>query len=344
MSIPVFCSYIRRKDMDSVLNCLVTDSIGPGEYSDRFNKASREALGFDYGFSLRSPYIALSLALDALGVKKGDAVAVPALAPSYYGRVAEEKGLSLVFVDCAESGLAPDAASIEAAIGASEKKPVALILFEPLGILPDAELIRSLGMPVIEDISQGIEAYRGETKAGTIGELSILGLESRGIVTTGGGALLFAKARREGLVLRNVAEAVSPELKITDYNAALGVAQLKELESNLAKRRELYTVFSQSLARTSHHLLGAEGEGEPGFWAFPVALESGMKDVRAYAKKKEVDTEAAFEESLVGKGLVAEGLCPRARSLALRSLLFPLHERIGTSGAQKISRVLATLP
>lgn len=330
--------------MDSVLNCLVTDSIGPGEYSDRFNKASREALGFDFGFSLRSPYVALSLALDVLGVKEGDAVAVPALAPSFYGKVAEEKGLSLVFVDCAESGLAPDSASIDAAIGASEKKPVAFVLFEPLGILPDPELIRSLGMHIIEDLSQGIGAYRGETKAGTIGELAILGLESRGIVTTGGGALLFAKARREGLVLRNLAEAVSPELKITDYNAALGVAQLKELESNLAKRRELYTVFSQSLARTNHHLLGAEGEGEPGFWAFPVALESGMKDVRAYAKKKEIDTEAAFEESLVGMGFVPEGLCPRARSLVLRSLLFPLHERIGTSGAQKISRVLATLP
>lgn len=344
MSIPVFCSYIRRKDMDSVLNCLVTDSIGPGEFAERFNKASRETLGFDYGFSLRSPYIALSLALEALGVKNGDAIAVPALAPAYYAKVAEEKGLSLVFIDCAESGLSPDAAAIEAAIGTSEKKPVALVLFEALGILPEPELISGLGLHVIEDLSQGIAAYRGESRAGTMGELAILGLESRGIVTTGGGALLFAKARREGIVLRNLAEGVSPELKITDYNAALGVAQLKELESNLAKRRELYTVFSQSLARTKHRLLGAEGEGEPGFWAFPVALESGMKDVRAYAKKKEIDTEPAFEDSLVGMGLVPEGLCPRARSLVLRSLLFPLHERIGTSGAQKISRLLATLP
>lgn len=330
--------------MDSVLNCLVTDSIGPGEFSERFHKASREALGFDYGFSLRSPYIALSLALEALGVKAGDAIAVPALAPAYYARVAEEKGLSLVFIDSSESGLSPDLASIEAAIAASEKKPVALVLFEPLGIIPDPELVAGLGLRVIEDISQGVGAYRGETKAGSIGEIGILGLESRGIVTAGGGALLFARARRDGIVLRNLAEGVSPELKMTDYNAALGVAQLKELESNLAKRRELYQVFSQSLARTKHRLIGAEGEGEPGFWAFPVALESGMKDVRAYAKKKEIETEPAFEESLVGSGLVPEGLCPRARSLVLRSLLFPLHERIGASGAQKLSRVLATLP
>ena len=58
---------------------------------------------------------------------------------------------------------------------------------------------------------------------------------------------------------------------------------------------ELAGLFAQSLARTRHRLLSQGGEGEPGYWALPVALESGMKDVRAYAKKKDVETECAFE-------------------------------------------------
>ena len=63
--------------MDTVLNCLVTDSVGPGEYLDRFQKSAREALGFEFGFAVRSPLVALGLALDSLALTEGDAVAVP---------------------------------------------------------------------------------------------------------------------------------------------------------------------------------------------------------------------------------------------------------------------------
>jgi len=344
MSIPVFCPYIRRKDMDSVLNCLVTDSIGPGEYADRFIKSLKESLNFDFGFALRSPFTALCYAFEALGLKEGDTILVSALAPAYYARAAAEKGIGLAIADCAENSLQPDLECIKQAIAASAVKPSAYILFEPLGIIPDLSGFEETGLRIVEDITQGIKAYRGELKAGSIGGLAMLGLENRGIVTTGGGAVLFAKARREGMVLRNIAEEVPAELRMTDYNAALGWAQLRGLEMNLETRRTIYQAFGASIARTKHHLLAVEGEGEAGFWAFPVALESGVKDVCAYAKKKEIDTELAFEDSLAGKGLVPEGQCPRARSLALRSILFPLHERIGKAGVQKIERLLGTLP
>jgi len=340
MSIPVFCSYIRRKDMDTVLNCLVTDSVGPGEYLDRFQKAAREAMGFDYGFALRSPVDALEAAFDALGLAEGDAVALSALAPAYCALAVSAKRLVPVYVD-----VDPDSAAMDvASIGQMEVRPKAIVLFEALGILPDPEELRNLGLHVIEDISQSLGGYAGEAKAGSIGQLAILGLEHGGLVTAGGGALLFAHGRREGTVLRNLAEAIAPERRMTDYNAALGLAQLRDLEASIARRRELASLFGQSLARTRHRMIAQGGEGEPGYWAFPVALESGMKEVRAYAKKKEVETAPAFEGSIVGKGLVPEGSCPHARSLLMRCLLFPLHQRIGASGAQKISKVLATLP
>ncbi|HUW42546.1 MAG TPA: DegT/DnrJ/EryC1/StrS family aminotransferase [Rectinemataceae bacterium] len=340
MSVPVFRSYIRRKDMDTVLNCLVTDSVGPGEYLDRFLKSAREELGFDYGFAVRSPYIALDLALDALALQENDVVAVPALAPSYYLRVLEERRLRPVFLDAkAETGMA-DLESLESL----EPRPKSLILFESLGLMHDPDFVRSLGIQVIEDISQSLGAYVGETRSGSLGQLGILGLEHGGLVTAGGGAIVFAHARREGSVLRNLAGATARELLMTDYNAALGLAQFRDMESSIARRREYAALFAQSLARTRHRLLSQPNEGEAGYWAFPVSLASGMKDVQAYAKKKEVDTEPAFAGSIAAEGLLPEGLCPVARSLVMRCILFPLHQRIGTANAQKISKVLATLP
>jgi perosamine synthetase len=340
MSIPVFRSYIRRKDMDTVLNCLVTDSVGPGEYLERFQKSAREALGFDYGFAVRGPGLALSLALDSLALNEGDAVAVSALAPAYYAGVLDSRRLVPVFVD-----VMPDTAEADlSSLGALEAQPKAFILYDALGILPEPESVAALGIPVIEDMSTALGSYRGESRAGSLGRIAILGLEPDSIVTSGGGALALAFGKREGTVLRNLAETIDPGIRMTDYNAALGLAQLRDMESAIVRRRELAAVFAQSLARTRHHLISQGGEGECGYWALPVSIASSVKDVVAYAKKKEVDTVLAFEDSLLGKGLVPESSCPNARSIALRCLLFPLHQRIGAASAQKIAKVLATLP
>jgi perosamine synthetase len=340
MSIPVFRSYIRRKDMDTVLNCLVTDSVGPGEYLDRFQKSAREALGFDYGFAVRSPLLALGLALDSLALTEGDAVAVPALAPAYYAEVLASRRLAAVFLDSIPETAEPDLD----ALSGLEPRPKALILHESLGIIPDPEAVSALGMAVIEDMSNSLGGYRGESRAGSLGKIAILGLEHDSIVTSGGGALILAFGKREGQVLRNLAESIAPEIRMTDYNAALALAQLRDMESAISRRRELTATFAQSLARTRHRLLSQGGEGEAGFWAFPVSVASSVKEVRAYAKKKEVDTELAFEGSLLAKGFVPEEACPNARSVAMRCLLFPLHQRIGAAAAEKIARVLATLP
>ena len=80
-------------------------------------------------------------------------------------------------------------------------------------------------------MSASLGAYRGETRAGSLGRVTILGLEHDSIVTAGGGALLLAFGRREGTVLRNLGEGLSPEIRMTDYNAALGLAQLRDMES-----------------------------------------------------------------------------------------------------------------
>ena len=340
MNISVFRSYIRRKDMDTVLNCLVTDSVGPGEYLDRFQKSAREALGFDFGFAVRSPLTALGLALDSLALTEGDVVAVPALAPAYYAEVLTSHRLQTVYVDAIVNTAEPDLSTLDSL----EPKPKVLILHESLGILPDPEHVANLGLAIIEDASTALGAYRGESRAGSLGRIAIFGLEHDSIVTSGGGALLFAFGKREGVVLRNLAESIVSEIRMTDYNAALALSQLRDMESAIARRRDLATMFAQSLARTRHRLLSQGGEGEPGFWAFPVSIDSSVKDVRAYAQKKEVETMLAFEGSLLAKGFVSENACPNARSMALRCLLFPLHQRIKPAEAEKISKVLATLP
>lgn len=336
--IPLYCSFIRRKDMDTVLSCLVTDSVGPGEYTEKFVKNAREAFGFETAIAVRSPYLALSLALERLGLPKDSAIGLSPLAPAYQAGLVSGMGYKPVYIDHdAETGLL----KIETvkAQGCS-----ALILFEPFGILPDKALLDEIGIPVIEDSSQALDAQRDGFRAGALGNFAIYGLEQGSPVTSGGGALLYTANKRDSSVLKNCAENLSGEMQLTDYNAALGLAQLRNLGKSIERRRELEAKYRMELARTRHRGFDQPGDGRAGLWSFAVILESGMKDAVIHAKRNGIEAAPAFEGSIVmGQGF-PESICPGARSLAMRCLLFPLHEKISSKDAGTIAKVLATLP
>ncbi len=344
MTIPVFRSYIKRKDMDTVLSCLITDSIGPGDYLDRFQKSARESFLFDYGIALRSPYYALSMALGICGLAPGDCVAISALAPTWYLEVLKEKNLEALFIDVAIETANPSKACIQSALAGTATKPKALIWGGGAGILPDSDLFENLGIPIIEDFTRCLGALRQGEPAKSLAQLSFIGLEHRSVITAGGGGLLYSHGKREAVVIKNLGESIPHEVRMTDYNAALGFAQLREMERGVEKRREIRLLYNQSLAGKRHRGFIQGVEAEAGCWAFPVVIESSAKDAIVYAKKKDIEIEFAFADSCSVAGLVPSGACPMARSLAMRTLIFPLHQRIGSSGAQKISRVLATLP
>ncbi len=127
-------------------------------------------------------------------------------------------------------------------------------------------------------------------------------------------------------------------------NCALAFSQLRDLDKFIDKRSELAKLFEQSLARAHKKALVQAIEGKPAYYGCVVILESGIKDVVTYAKKKDIPTLMAFEGTCMGIGGVPEGMCPHARSLVNRALAFPMHPRISKGMAQKIAKVLATLP
>jgi dTDP-4-amino-4,6-dideoxygalactose transaminase len=270
--------------------------------------------------------------------------------------------------------------TIKAAIKAGDTDVRAIILHHTLGYLPDGPAVAELGIPVIEDCSQSYGTVYGEEKAAGEGEnnppagspasspsvryaggsgvFTILGLEERDMLTAGGGALLYAANRRDGSVLRGLGDLPS-EYGLPDMNAAMAVVQFRESAKNLAKRGEIAQVYNQSALRTRHKRFvqsdvsgrtSRDGEEESpksveyNNFSFPLILETGMKDVKAYAKRKDIAVESAFENTPVGLGEVSQGECPEAYSLSLRTALFPLYPRLGAREIEKVSKLILTLP
>jgi dTDP-4-amino-4,6-dideoxygalactose transaminase len=369
--IEVYSPTIRRKEMDAVLTALVEDKIGPGEQGRFLIQNAREFLHFDCCLTLRSPAIALHFALKALDLKEGQGVILSALCPRYYLRVLQELRLTPIYCDVENGTPLIGKATIEAAIARQNGVEArCILLHHNLGFLHDMSVgvgIAELGLPVIDDRSQSFgsnvaaSADTEQAVAYCPGAFTILGLEERDMLTSGGGALLYAVNRRDGSVLRNFAN-LPPEYCLPDMNAAMAVIQFRESTKNLEKREEIAKVFNQSALRTRHKRFVIGENVSYNNYAFSLILETGLKDVKAYARKKDILVESAFTETLMGAfigeqeegngiaplGGQSEGLspelCPEAYSLSLRTVLFPLYPRLSSTEVERISKLILTLP
>jgi dTDP-4-amino-4,6-dideoxygalactose transaminase len=362
MKIEVYSPTIRRKEMDAVLTALVEDKVGPGEHAHNLVRIAKERLQFDYCLALRSPAIALSLALRSLNPERGQGVVVSALSPRYYKQVIEDLGLVPVYADVSPGSALVGPETIEAARSRQDGPVVrCMVLNHTLGYMPDMAALLSLDLPLIDDRSRSYGSLAAERPLGPAaaaenaadnpppetpyqaGALSILGLEEDDLLTAGGGALLYAMSRRDAAVLRSYAD-LPREYGLPDMNAAMAVVQFREATRNLEKRKEIAKIYAQAGLRTRHKRFVYNDAYEYNNYAFSLILETGMKDVMAYAKKKDIAVENALEHTLMGAGLVPAGLCPEAYSLSLRTALFPLYPRLSGPEIEKVSRLIMTLP
>jgi dTDP-4-amino-4,6-dideoxygalactose transaminase len=346
--------------MDAVLTAMVEEKIGVGERNRLLIHTAKEQVKFDYALALRSPAVALHLALKALNVRPGQAVIISALSPSYYFQVLEDMRLTCLFCDVSFDFPCMSREMIERVIA---DKPAdldicAIVLHHTLGFLPDTQAVSELGIPVIEDISQsygsrlnedekkdneGGEDEKGEKEETQVkrGVFCILGLEARDMLTSGGGALLFAMNRRDGNLLRNFS-GIADVYCLADINASLAVVQFKEVLRNIEKRRDIARVYMQASLRTRHKRFITPGEDEYNNYAFSLVLETGLKEVISYARKKDIIIENAFENTAAGAGLCST--CPVSNSLVLRTVLFPMYPRLRSQDVESVSRLIMTLP
>lgn len=367
--IQTFSSTIRRKEMDAVLTCMVDEKIGPGEINARLIQTVKEFFSCAGAVALRSPDVALKYALKALNLEAGSAVMISALAPSWQIFAVEEAGFKPLVLDVENETAQVSAEIVSEGMKAGGR---VLVLTESLGILPDFESILALGVHIIEDVSQsagGIvpeisaegeggknsaseenasQAKLGEIKgkrAGSFGIYSICALEEHDVITAGGGALLFAHGRRDWPVLKSVVENILPVEMLPDINAALALIQIKEFFRNEQKRKEIYALFSRSVMSGKNRTFARDVENLSTVWSFPLVLNSGFKDVKQYAQKKEIEIRAAFEDCVFSRRPEEfDKACKNAKTLFLRTAVFPLYPRLSRIQVEKISKVLLTLP
>ncbi|MFP4362282.1 MAG: DegT/DnrJ/EryC1/StrS family aminotransferase [Spirochaetia bacterium] len=341
MSIPVFKPSIKRREMNAVLNCLVSEEIGPGKENAAFSKEMAQYFSCSSGMLLKEYTRSIELALTALGVGEGSEVILTPLEHRCYLSVIQVLGATPVFVDVEED-------SVTISPGEAEKhiteNTACIIASTHLGFVPDLDSLVELNCPILEDVSEGFGANTGSQVVGSYGRIVIHRFTPDAILSCGSGCGIFAKKRKEGSLVKKLISEAGDDILLPDMNAVMGPIQLKDAEKNLERRKEIAQVFLSALFKSHHKAISQKRDAENTCYFFPVVVKHGMKDVIQYAAKKQVQAVPAFANSIIAFHDNDEFECPFAFQISSRCLLFPLYPLIGKKGISQIEKVLSTLP
>jgi dTDP-4-amino-4,6-dideoxygalactose transaminase len=259
-------------ELELVRQCLASGWVTQGPLTQRFEQLVAERHAAKHAMATTSCTAALHLAAVALGLGPGDEVIVPALTWVTSAHCAEYVGARPVFadIDLATYNLQPEA--FEAAITARTRAVIVVHLF---GLAADMTAILAIarrhGIAVIEDAACGIGTTFEGDPVGTLGDLGCLSFHPRKIISTGEGGMVLsnndelAESVRSlrnhgstGLPLKEC-EAHGPwtmatfnrvgyNLRLSDIQAAVGVAQMGKLDGLLSERRRRAERYSMLLA------------------------------------------------------------------------------------------------
>lgn len=343
-SIEFYKPTLRRKDMQSVLQTMVDEKIGPGVKKQEFITLLCEKLSKKGGMALRSYYDAIVSSLKAAGVVEGSMVITSIFAPKLYRLAINSLNAKAIYLDVDKETCCLTADSVLESIKENDAK--VLILCEPFCQIPFGEDFKSLNITVIEDITQSFGSTFEETTAGSFGDIVICAFEQEHIVSCGGGAaILYNDVDRFKELLKKQYNHKSKYEQMPDLNAALGIVQLHEVDKYLIKRNEIYDMFKKALMKTEHKLFGQKDINFiSNGWCFPIVLDSKPEDVIKFVKKYNVTCMKLFTTS-VGNDYKNEfSLYPNANAALLRGVAFPIYPFLKANEIDTLVKVISNLP
>ena len=303
--IPLCVPEIRGNEWTYIKECLDTNWVSAvGAYVDRFERAVAHAVGAKYGVATASGTAALHVALLVAGVEPGDEVLVSTvtfIAPVNAIRYA---GAWPVLIDAEPDHWQMDARAVRAYLenecvtrdGALYSRagrrvrailPVH-ILGHPVDIDPIIELARAHGLRVIEDATESLGArYRGRP-VGHLGDIACFSFNGNKLITTGGGGMIVTDDEgmaKEAKYLTTQAKddpiefvhgAVGFNYRLTNIQAAMGVAQMEQLEPYLEAKRRIFARYDAAFARIPGLTPLAEATwAESAKWMYAVLVDEG---------------------------------------------------------------------
>ncbi len=295
-----------------VAECMSTGWVSSvGKYVTQFEEMFSAYCGVPYGVAVTSGTTALHLALVALGIGAGDEVIIPDFTLIVSANVVIQTGARPVLVDVDPKTWCIDPAQIEAKITPATKAIMPVHMYgHPCDMVTINEIAQRHGLYVIEDCA---EAHGSEVNGQRVGGLSDAGCFSfygNKTLTTGEGGMIVCRdpalAERMRLLRsqgfrepRFVHDVVAFNYRMTNIQAAIGVAQTEKADDKVNRKRWIAETYTQLLADQPDLVLPYEAPwAKSTYWMYGVMLcdefGAGKDEVMKQLKAKGVDTRSFF--------------------------------------------------
>ncbi len=293
--IPVAAPALVGREREYVLDCLDSTWISSsGRYLERFESAFAEFCGVRHAISCCNGTVAVHLALLAHGVGPGDEVIVPTLTYVATANPVVYCGAQPVFVDSERRTWNMDPERIAAAITSKTRGIVVVHLYgHPVDMDPILEMAKCHNLWVIEDAAEAHGArYRGRI-VGSMGSLSTFSFYGNKIITSGEGGMVVTDDERLATRVRQLhGQGQDPErrywfpmvgfnYRMTNIEAAIGLAQLERIDWHLARRREIAGWYREELGDEEGIELSPQAPwAESAFWIACAVIEEARFGAR----------------------------------------------------------------
>jgi dTDP-4-amino-4,6-dideoxygalactose transaminase len=363
-----------REEERKVLKVLRSRWLSSGPVTERFEKAFSEYLGVGYAIAVSNGTAALHLALACLGLKEEDEIILPSLTFVATANAVLYVGAKPVFADIVSLdnfNISPQ--EIEKKI---TKRTKAILAMHYGGYPCDMKSIMGIarrhGLFVIEDAAHAPGAEYQREKCGMIGDIGCFSFFSNKNLVTGEGGMvvthnkeLAERVRRmrshgmetlswdkfHGHLSAYDIEQLGYNYRTTEIQSALGLVQLKKLDRNNRKRKELVETYRKELQEVKGISIPfLQFKGHPSYHLFPILVRNEqealsfilrdklMEGLRNFKIQTSVHYPPVHLFSLYRKNFgFRKGMLPKTEEVSRREVTLPLHPRMNVKDVKWIA-------
>lgn len=282
-----------------------------GPFINKFEEDFSRYCHAQYGVSCSNGTTALHLAVESLGIGPGDEVIIPTFTMIGSCNAVIYAGARPVLVDSELKTWNLDINKIEEKI---TKKTKAIMVVHTYGHPVDMDKVKKIAdkynLYIIEDAAEAHGAeYKGR-KTGSLGDIAAFSFYANKIITSGEGGMVVTdnpKWAEQAKKLRNhffdeprfLHQGLGYNYRLTNLQAAIGLAQLEKIEEYVQARRNNAYAYNQLLKSVKGLTLPPEAEWAKNvYWMYGLLVQDkfglSMPQLREELLKKNIDTRTFF--------------------------------------------------
>ena len=308
--IPVAEPKLGGNELKYVSECISSGWISSlGKYIQKFEEEFSNFIGTKYGIATSSGTTALHLALEIFGIGKEDEVIIPSLSFIATANSVEYSGAKPVFVDSEPRTWNIDPSLIEKNITKRTKAIIPVHLYgHPADMGSIIDLAKEHNIVVIEDAAEAHGAEYKKKKVGSLGDVGCWSFYGNKIITCGEGGMITTnneEVMEKAILLRDHGMSkekrywhpqIGYNYRMTNMQAAIGLAQVEKIEEYIAIRRKNANIYNKLLEDNKNITLPIEMEWAKNvYWLYSILVDKIPRDEFArILLENEIDTRPFF--------------------------------------------------